>query len=100
MLHFNCSSEIWFILAEDMEKNILSRQVKREGVDWNLGLISTGGNLSSLAIIVCWLFNFLEMHLLFTVFPSYLRQGSANIQDKVSSLCVLFKKDMICCEEN
>lgn len=43
-------------------------------------------NLSSSGIIVCWLFNFLEIHLLFAVFPSYLRQGSANIQDKVSSL--------------
>lgn len=40
------------------------------------------------------------MHLLFTVFPRYLRQGNANIQDKVSSLRVLFKKDVICCEEN
>lgn len=46
MLHFNCSSEIWFILAEDLEKNIISRQIKREGVGWNLGLISSGGPFS------------------------------------------------------
>jgi len=44
-------------------------------------------------------FNFLEMHLLFTFFPRYLGQGSANIQDKVTSLRVLFEKDIMCCEE-
>lgn len=39
---FNCSLEIWLILSEDSEQNIISKQVNRGGVDWSFGVIPTG----------------------------------------------------------
>lgn len=51
-----------------------------------------------LKVVVHWLFKFLEMYLLFTFSPGI--SGRENIQAKVSSLSVIFRKDIICCEEN
>lgn len=42
LLLFNCSLEIWLILTEDSEQNIISKQVNRGGVAWSFGVIPIG----------------------------------------------------------
>jgi len=47
LLLFNHSLEIWLLLTEDSEQNFgiseqISKQLKRGGLDWSFGVISTG----------------------------------------------------------